>query len=137
MKEYEYLALKDHEFIEMIDAISRERNTLKVKKKTEKQITLACQVAIPVAFIKFFVHQRDGNLKVQRKISWWPLFAFTIPLLLALEGIMIGISFVVENQIYFSYILIALAWVILIIFLTYQIFEELDLLLKKLYRVEV
>ncbi|MCG3259564.1 MAG: hypothetical protein H7644_07455 [Candidatus Heimdallarchaeota archaeon] len=137
MKEYEYLALKDHEFIEMIDAISRERNTLKVKKKTEKQITLACQVAIPVAFIKFFVHQQDGNLKVQRKISWWPLFAFTIPLLLALEGIMIGISFVVENQIYFSYILIALAWVILIIFLTYQIFEELDLLLKKLYRVEV
>ena len=137
MKEYEYLALKDHEFIEMIDAISRERNTLKVKNKTEKQITLACQVAIPVAFIKFFVHQQDGNLKVQRKISWWPLFAFTIPLLLALEGIMIGISFVVENQIYFSYILIALAWVILIIFLTYQIFEELDLLLKKLYRVEV
>ncbi len=137
MKEYEYLALKDYEFIEMIDAISRERNTLKVKKKTEKQITLACQVAIPVAFIKFFVHQQDGNLKVQRKISWWPLFAFTIPLLLALEGIMIGISFVVENQIYFSYILIALAWVVLIIFLTYQIFEELDLLLKKLYRVEV
>jgi len=137
MKEYEYLALKDHEFIEMIDAISRERNTLKVKKKTEKQITLACQVAIPVAFIKFFVHQQDGNLKVQRKISWWPLFAFTIPLLLALEGIMIGISFAVDNQIYFSYILIALAWVILIIFLTYQIFEELDLLLKKLYRVEV
>ncbi len=137
MKEYEYLALKDHEFIEMIDAISRERNTLKVKKKTDKQITLACQVAIPVAFIKFFVHQQDGNLKVQRKIRWWPLFAFTIPLLLALEGIMIGISFVVENKIYFSYILIALAWVILIIFLTYQIFEELDLLLKKLYRVEV
>ncbi len=137
MKEYEYLALKDYEFIEMIDAISRERNTLKVKKKTEKQITLACQVAIPVAFIKFFVHQQGGNLKVQRKISWWPLFAFTIPLLLALEGIMIGISFTVDNQIYFSYILIALAWVVLIIFLTYQIFEELDLLLKKLYRVEV
>ncbi len=137
MKEYEYLALKDHEFIEMIDAISRERNTLKVKKKTDKQIILACQVAIPVAFIKFFVQKQGGNLKVQRKISWWPLFAFTIPLLLALEGIMIGISFSVDTQIYFSYILIALTWVIAIIFLTYQIFEELDLILKKLYRVEV
>ncbi len=137
MKEYEYLALKDYEFIEMIDAISRERNTLKVKKKIEKQITLSCQVAIPVAFIKFFVHQQNGNLKVHRKISWWPLFAFTVPLLLALEGIMIGISFTVDSQIYFSYILIALTWVIAIIFLTYQIFEELDLILKKLYRVEV
>ncbi|MCE7738618.1 MAG: hypothetical protein KAU62_03530 [Candidatus Heimdallarchaeota archaeon] len=137
MKEYEYLALKDHEFIEMIDAISRERNTLKVKKKTEKQITLACQVAIPVAFIKFFVHQQNGNLKVQRKISWWPLFAFTIPLFLAIEGIMVGISFAIDNHIYFSYILIALAWVVAVIFFTYQIFEELDLILKKLYRVEV
>lgn len=137
MKEYEYLALQDHEFIEMIDAISRERNTLKVKKKTEKQIIIACQVAIPVAFIKFFVQQQDGNLNVQRKISWWPLFAFTVPVLLALEGMMIGISFVVDTQIYYSYILIALTWVIAIIFLTYQIFEELDLILKKLYRIEV
>ena len=137
MKEYEYLALKDHEFIEMIDAISRERNTLKVKKKTEKQIIIACQIAIPVAFIKFFVQQQDGNLNVQRKISWWPLFAFTVPVLLALEGMMIGISFVVDTQIYYSYILIALTWVIAIIFLTYQIFEELDLILKKLYRIEV
>ena len=137
MKEYEYLALQDHEFIEMIDAISRERNTLKVKKKTEKQIIIACQVAIPVAFIRFFVQQQDGNLNVQRKISWWPLFAFTVPVLLALEGMMIGISFVVDTQIYYSYILIALTWVIAIIFLTYQIFEELDLILKKLYRIEV
>ncbi len=137
MKEYEYLALQDHEFIEMIDAISRERNTLKVKKKTEKRIIIACQVAIPVAFIKFFVQQQDGNLNVQRKISWWPLFAFTVPVLLALEGMMIGISFVVDTQIYYSYILIALTWVIAIIFLTYQIFEELDLILKKLYRIEV
>ena len=104
---------------------------------TEKQIIIACQVAIPVAFIKFFVQQQDGNLNVQRKISWWPLFAFTVPVLLALEGMMIGISFVVDTQIYYSYILIALTWVIAIIFLTYQIFEELDLILKKLYRIEV
>ena len=137
MKKYEYLALKDHEFIEMIDAIARERNTLKVKNKEENQITIACQVAIPVAFIKFFVDQDGDNLIVHRKIGWWPLFAFTIPLLFVLEGIMVGISFAIDNHVIFSYILIALAWVILIVFIVYQIFDELDLLLKKLYRVKV
>ncbi len=137
MKKYEYLALKDHEFIKMIDAIARERNTLKVKLREENQITIACQVAIPVAFIKFFVNQEGDNLIVHRKIAWWPLFAFTIPLLLVLEGIMVGISFAIDNHVIFSYILIALAWVILIVFIAYQIFDELDLLLKKLYRVKV
>jgi hypothetical protein len=137
MKTQEYLALKDHEFLEMIDAIARERNTLKVKKRDEEHIIIACQVAIPVAFIKFLVKQEGDNLIVNRKISWWPLFAFTIPLLIALEGIMLGISFAIDNHVIFSYVLIALAWVVGIVFIAHQIFVELDLLVKKLYRVEV
>ncbi len=137
MKKYEYLALEDHEFLEMIDSIARERNTLKVRNKSENSILIACQVAIPIAFIKFFVNQEGDNLIVRRKISWWPLFAFTVPLLLALEGIMVGISFAIDNHVIFSYVLIALAWVVGIVFITHQIFVELDLLVKKLYRVKV
>ena len=137
MKKYEYLALKDYEFIKMIEAIVKERNPLKVKKKDNDFIVVACQVVIPVAFIKFYAKQEGENLDVSRKISWWPLFTFTIPLLIILEGIMLGISFSVGEHKIFSYVLIALAWLIGIIFIVYEIFSELELLIRKLYRVEV
>ena len=137
LKKYEYLALKSHEFLTMIDAISRERTTLKVKKKTEEQITVTCQIAIPVARITFKVEEQGENLDVYRTINWLPLFYSTIPFLLVLEAIIIGISFAIDSHYYFSYILIALGWVVAIIFIVYQIFTELETLTKKLYRIEV
>ena len=137
LKKYEYLALKSHEFLTMTNAIARERNTLKVKKRTEDQITVTCQIAIPVAHFTFKVEEQGENIDVYRTINWFPLFYSTIPFLLILEAIIVGISFAIDSHYYFSYILIVLGWVVTIIFIVYQIFTELETLTKRLYRIEV
>jgi len=137
MKKFEFLALKPHEFIEMVDVIARERVTLRVKKKTENTIKLACQVGFPISFIYFKAQKLGKDLEVERRVNWLPLFYSTLPLLLALIGIVFTIQFFTSGVTYFIYILICLAWLLALGFLIYQTFSELEEINKKLYRIEV
>ncbi|MFW9853164.1 MAG: hypothetical protein ACFFDS_09485 [Candidatus Thorarchaeota archaeon] len=137
MKKFEFLALKPHEFIEMVDTITRERVTLKVKKKTENTIKVSCQVGLPIAFIQFKANKIDKNLEVERKLNWFPLIYSTLPLLLALIGIVYLIQYFTSGITYFIYILICLAWLLALGFLIYQIYSELEEINKKLFRIEV
>lgn len=137
MKKLEFLALKPHEFIEMVDSIARERVTLRVKKRTENTIKLACQIGFPISFIHFKGQKVDNNLEVERRVNWFPLIYSTLPLLLVLIGIVFTIQYFTTGVTYFIYILICLAWLLALGFLIYQIFSELEEINKKLFRIEV
>ncbi|MHA1199662.1 MAG: hypothetical protein ACTSQF_10080 [Candidatus Heimdallarchaeaceae archaeon] len=137
MKKFEYLALKSQEFIDMLDAIARERTTLKVKKKDDVDITLACQIAIPMAHIKYHTEEQGDNLNVYRRINWLPLFYSTIPLLALLEVILFLIANFADPIPWFSYLLVGLAWLLGIAFILYQVFTELENLTQKLFKVKV
>ncbi len=137
MKKFEFLALKSHEFIEMVDTIARERVTLRVKKKTENTIKLSCQVGLPISFIHFKAQKIDKNLEVERRVNWFPLIYSTLPLLLALIGIVYTIQYFTSGVTYFIYILICLAWLLALGFLIFQIYSELEEIDKKLFRIEV
>ena len=141
MKEFEYLALKSFEFIDMIDSIARERTTLKVKKKDESHITITCQLAFPMAQIRYQTEEINGNLKVSRSVNWFPLVYSTVPFLALLETILFLIIFFtpsltfVEN--WEGFLLVGLAWILALVFIIYQIFSELENLTKKLFKVKV
>ncbi len=137
MRKHEFLALKTHEFLEMIEVIARERQTLKVKKKVEDSITVTCHVGIPVSHISFVTEEQGDNLIVTRKVNLFPLFYSSVPIFLLLEVIIFLISYFRNGENYFSYILVALAWIIGVGFLIYQTFAELEEIIKKLYRIEV
>lgn len=137
MKKHEFLALKTHEFLEMIEAISRERQTLKIKKKVEDSITVTCHVGIPVSHIRFVTEEQGDNLVVTTKVNLFPIFYSSVPIFLLLEVIIFLISYFRNGENYFSYILVALAWIIGVGFLIYQTFAELEEIIKRLYRIEV
>jgi len=141
MKEFEYLAIKSYEFIDMLDAIARERTSLKVKKKTDTEITLTCQIAVPMAHIKYFSEEQDGNLRVTRKVNWFPFIYSTVPILALLELILFLIIFFTENLTFIEnwegFLLLGLAWILAIVFIIYQIFSELENITKKLFKVKV
>lgn len=137
MKKFEFLALKPHEFIEMVDTIARERVTLRVKKKTENKIKLSCQIGLPISFIHFKAQKIDNNLEVERRVNWFPLIYSTLPLILALIGIVYTIQYFTSGVTLFIYILICLAWLLALGFLIYQIYSELEEINKKLFRIEV
>ena len=136
MREFEYLALKPSEFIDMLDVIARERTTLKVKKKDEENIILTCQIAIPLVHFKYKVIAQNENLKVYRSINWFPLFYSTLPILALLESIILIIN-LSQDIIWFSYLLVGLAWLLGIVFILYQIFTELEYLTQTLFKVKV
>ncbi|MCE7741382.1 MAG: hypothetical protein GOP50_02900 [Candidatus Heimdallarchaeota archaeon] len=137
MKKFEYLALKSHEFLDMLEAIARERTTIRVKKRDDKDITLTCQIAIPMAQIKYHTEEQGDNLNVYRRINWFPLVYSTIPILALLEAIMFLITYFNDNIQWFSYLLVGLAWLLGIVFILYQIFSDLENLTQKLFKVKV
>jgi hypothetical protein len=137
MSKHEFLALKTHEFLEMIEAISRERQTLKVKRKTENSITVTCHLGIPVSHIRFVTEEQGDNLTVTRKANLFPLFYSSVPIFILLEAIIFIISYFRNGENYFIYVLVALAWVIGAGFLIYQTYAEIEQITKKLYRIEV
>lgn len=137
MKKFEYLSLKQNEFIEMVDTIARERTTLKTKKKEENFIIVTCQIAIPVAKIKYHTEEQGDNLNVYRKVNWFPLIYYALPILLILESLLYLISYFTRNIQWFSYLLLGLTWCLGIVFIIYQIFSELENLTQNLFRVKV
>jgi hypothetical protein len=137
MKKLEFLVLKPYEFIEMVENIARERVTLRVKNKTENTIKLSCQVGFPISFIHFKAQKIDKNLVVERRVNWFPLIYSTLPILLALIGIVYAIQYFTSGVTYFIYILICLAWLLALGFLIYQIYSELEEINRKLFRIEV
>jgi len=137
MKNQEFLALKSHEFLEMIEAIARERQTLKTKKRTDDSITLTCHLGIPVSHIRFNTEERGDNILVTRKVNLFPLFYSSLPIFIALEVIIFLISYFRNGDNLFIYILVGLAWVIGAGFLIYQTYAELEEIERNLYRIEV
>ncbi|NPD87452.1 MAG: hypothetical protein HGN29_01930 [Asgard group archaeon] len=137
MKEHEFLALKTHEFLEMIEAIARERQTLKIKRRTDDTVILTCHLGIPISHIRFKTKEQGENLIVTRKVNLLPLFYSSLPIFILLEAIIFLISYFRNLDNIFIYILVALAWVIAIGFLIYQTFAELEEIFRKLYRIEV
>ena len=137
MKKHVYLALKLHEFLEMVEVIARERQTLKVKKKTDDSITITCHVGIPVSHIRYEASEEKDNLLVNRKLNLFPLFYSTIPIFILLEIMVFIISYFRNGDNIFIYFLISLAWIIALAFLIYQTFVDLEEIDKKLYRIEV
>ena len=140
MKEKEFLALKDHEFLEMVETITKERQTLRCKKRDQTSIKIVCHIGIPISFITFITEKRGNNLMVYQKVNWLPLFYSTLPILLLLEVFTFLIKrFIVGDAFgsYYIYILIILAWLLAIGFLIYQTFSERDEIQRKLFRVEV
>ncbi|MHA1827473.1 MAG: hypothetical protein ACTSX6_02375 [Candidatus Heimdallarchaeaceae archaeon] len=141
MKKFELLALKDYEFIDMVAAIAKERQTLRVKKRDEHSITVSCYFGIRVSLINYKTEKKNDNLLIYRKINWFPLFYSTIPFFLFLEAILMIINYFVYNDFLakglYVYFLIALAWLLAIVFFVYQTFTEIDEIHKKLYRIEV
>lgn len=137
MKEKEFLALKSSEFFDMLEKIARERNSLKVKKRSDNMIVLMCVLLIPASLIRFKTVEKNNNLTVSRTINLLPVILLSIPILAALEAAVYGISVLMGRTGMLTYILIGFAWVLAIIFLIYQTYVEIDEINKKLYRVEV
>jgi hypothetical protein len=137
MKKHEFLALKKHEFHEMVEAIASKRATLKLKKKSDDSIKLTCHVGIPVSHINFKTEEQGENLLVTRRLNLFPLFYSTLPILILLEVIVFLISYFRGGSNNLIYYLIVLAWVVAVAFLIYQTFAEIEEIVKKLYRVEV
>jgi hypothetical protein len=137
MKDHEFLALKTHEFLEMIEAIARERQTLKIKKRTDDSVTLTCHLGIPISHIRFKTKEQGENLLVTRRMNLLPLFYSTLPIVILLEVIIFLISYFRNGDNIFIYVLVALAWIIAIGFLIYQTFADMEEIVRKLYRIEV
>ncbi len=147
MKRFEYLALKSQEFLDMLEAIARERTTLRVKKKKENHIVLTCQIAIPLAKIQYETEQHGENLYAYRRINLFPLFYSTLPILIFLEAIVFLITYfnrntsipysIWTNSQWLSYLLVILAWLLGIVFVLYQIFSDIEILTQKLFKVKV
>jgi hypothetical protein len=137
MKDQKFLALKPHEFLEMIDAIARERQTLKTRKKSDNSITLTCHLGIPVSHIRFHTEEQGENIIVTRRVNLIPLFYSTFPIFILLEVIIFLISYFRNGDNVFIYILIGLSWIIGVGFLIYQTYAELEEIERKLYRIEV
>ncbi len=137
MKKYLFLALKKEEFLTMIDRITHERLHLKTKKITDDSITIACQLALPISTITFRVKEEEKNLRVTRIISWIPFLWTLIPLLIILEAITFGFSYIFEDISIWSYLIVGFVWLLLTTFLIYYVFTEVEEILNKLYKVEV
>ncbi|MCG3215866.1 MAG: hypothetical protein KAS63_04085 [Candidatus Heimdallarchaeota archaeon] len=137
MKEFEFLALEAHEFLDMVDVIARERMTLKTKKRTDDSISLMCRFGLRLSKIHFKTVEENGKLRVLRKVNWFPLVYSTIPILLLLETIMFLIFYFSDKSGIYSYFLVAAVWIVALTFMIYQTFVELEEIFKKLYRVEV
>ena len=66
-----------------------------------------------------------------------PILLLSIPFLAALEAIVYGISTLANKFSALTFILVGSAWIMVVIFLIYQTFVEVDEINKRLYRVEV
>lgn len=137
MKKFQFLALKSEEFFDMIGKISRERNTLKRKKRTDNVMKIVCFIVIPASIITFKVKEENSHLIVTRTINFLPILLLSIPIIAALEAIVYGISTLVNNFSAPTFILVGCAWIMVVMFLIYQTFVEVDEINKRLYRVEV
>ncbi len=137
MKKFQFLALKSEEFFDMIDKICRERNSVKRTKRTDNVLKLVCFVVIPASIITFNVKEENNHLVVNRSINFSPILLLSIPILAALEAIVYGISYLVDNFSSLTFWLVGGAWVMVVMFLIYQTFVEVDEINKKLYRVKV
>ncbi|MBY9001130.1 MAG: hypothetical protein KGD64_09465 [Candidatus Heimdallarchaeota archaeon] len=137
MKKFQFLALKSDEFFDMVEKISRERNTLKCKKRTSNLLKITCLMVIPASIISYKTEEENDNLLVSRTINFLPTILLSILIIALLEGIVYGISYLVNNFSTLSFVLVGGAWLLVIVFLIYQTFVEVDEINKKLYRVEV
>ncbi|MHA1202551.1 MAG: hypothetical protein ACTSQ4_08520 [Candidatus Heimdallarchaeaceae archaeon] len=137
MKKFQFLALKNEEFFDMVSKISRERSTLKQRKRTDKIMKLICFMVIPASIITFKVEEENNHINVTRTINFLPVLLLSIPILAALEAIVYGISTLVNNFSVLTFILVGSAWIMVVIFLIYQTFVEVDEINKRLYRVEL
>ena len=137
MKKFQFLALKTEEFFDMIAKISRERSTLKQRKRTDNEMKIICFVAIPASIITFYVKEENNHLNVTRTINFLPILLLSIPFLAALEAIVYVISTLANKFSALTFILVGSAWIMVVIFLIYQTFVEVDEINKRLYRVEV
>lgn len=137
MKKFQFLALKSEEFFDMIDKISRERNALKQRKRNDNIMKLFCFMVIPASIITFKVKEENDHLIVTRTINFLPILLLSIPILATLEAIVYGISALVNNFNALTFVLVGSAWIMVVIFLIYQTFVEVDEINKRLYRVEV
>ncbi len=147
MKKFQFLALKSEEFFDMIEKISRERDLLKQRKRTDNVLKIVCFIVIPASIITFNVKEENNHLTVSRSISFLPVLLLSIPILAALEAIVYGILFLID---YFSSVTFILVeyfsnvtfilvggWIMAVMFLIYQTYVEVDEINKKLYRVKV
>ncbi|MHA1483007.1 MAG: hypothetical protein ACTSQC_07405 [Candidatus Heimdallarchaeaceae archaeon] len=137
MKKFQFLALKSEEFFDMVGKISRERNTLKRRKRTDNVMKIICFMVIPASIITFKVKEENNHLIVTRTINFLPILLLSIPIIAALEAIVYGISILVNKFSALTFILVGGAWIVVVIFLIYQTFVEVDEINKRLYRVEV
>jgi hypothetical protein len=137
MKKFQFLALKTEEFFDMIAKISRKRSTLKQKKRTDNEMKIICFIVIPASIITFYVKEENNCLNVTRTINFLPILLLSIPILAALEAIVYGISTLVNKFSALTFILVGIAWIMVVICLIYQTFVEVDEINKRLYRVEV
>ena len=137
MKKFQFLALKSEEFFDMIVKISRERNVLKQRKRTDNVIKIIIFLVIPASIITFKAKEENNHLNVTRTINFLPILLLFIPIMAALEAIVYGISSLVNNFSALTFILVGSAWIMIVIFLIYQTFVEVDEINKRLYRVEL
>ena len=137
MKKHEFLALEAIEFIDMVDSISRERVTLRTKKRTDDSIFLMVRLGLPISRICYKVEKTNDQLNVYRKVNWFPLFYSTMPIVLLLEAIMFVIFYYSEKSGLISYILVGAFWIVALTFMMHQTFVELEEIYRKLYRVGV
>ena len=137
MKKFQFLALKSEEFFDMIVKISRERNVLKQRKRTDNVIKIIIFLVIPASIITFKAKEENNHLNVTRTINFLPILLLSIPIMAALEAIVYGISSLVNNFSALTFILVGSAWIMIVIFLIYQTFVEVDEINKRLYRVEL
>ena len=137
MKKFQFLALKSEEFFDMIVKISRERNILKQRKRTDNVIKIICFLVIPISIITFKVKEENNHLNVTRTVNFLPILLLSIPILAALGAIIYGISTLVNNFSTLTFTLVGSAWIMVVIFLIYQTFVEVDEINKRLYRVEL
>ncbi|MCK5141308.1 MAG: hypothetical protein KAQ70_03865 [Candidatus Heimdallarchaeota archaeon] len=137
MKKFQFLALKSEEFFDMVGKISRERNTLKRRKRTDNVMKIICFMVIPASIITFKVKEENNHLIVTRTINFLPILLLSIPIIAALEAMVYGISVLVNKFSALTFILVGSAWIVVVIFLIYQTFVEVDEINKRLYRVEV
>ncbi|MHA1685992.1 MAG: hypothetical protein ACTSYD_06220 [Candidatus Heimdallarchaeaceae archaeon] len=137
MKEFEFLKLQEDEFVSMLKSITKERLFLRVKSIQDQKISLLCTIGIPTLLLEYKFTQKEECLKVTRKLNWLPLLFSLLPILLFFELITFGISMLVGEKGYWSYVIIAVVFVILTFVMVFFSLNESDAVMDSLYKVEI